>query len=41
LREQPRAVFVIYHNAALEHAVTKNECLQKIGGTHQYSIYRR
>jgi len=37
--ENPRTVYVIYHNPALEEAVTESEFLRKIGGTHQYSIF--
>ena len=39
LREYPRAVFVIYHNPVLECLLTQCECLRKIGGAHQYSIF--
>jgi hypothetical protein len=40
LREHPRPAFVIYHNPALEHVLAENKWLKKIGGTHQYSIFR-
>jgi predicted RNA methylase len=36
-RSQP--VYVIYHNPQLEHVITASASLQKIGGTHQYSIF--
>jgi SAM-dependent methyltransferase len=37
LRQNPRAVYVLYHNPLLEHVLSAT--LSKIGGTHQYSIY--
>ncbi len=40
LQESPRPAFVIYHNPQLEHVLTESAVLQKIGGTHQYSISR-
>jgi hypothetical protein len=40
LREHPRQLFVIYHNPVLEHALA-GRGLKRIGGTHQYSIFRR
>jgi SAM-dependent methyltransferase len=39
LRTHPRAVYVLYHNPLLEHALKESAALSKIGGTHQYSIY--
>jgi hypothetical protein len=40
LREQPRAVYVIYHNPVLEQVLSESAGLSRIGGTHQYAIYR-
>jgi SAM-dependent methyltransferase len=40
LRAHPRAVYVLYHNPLLEHVVSESATLSKIGGTHQYAIYR-
>ena len=40
LRERPRAVFVLYHNPLLEPVLAECTELKKIGGTHQYAIYR-
>ena len=39
LREHTRPVFVLYHNAVLEHVLTASTWLRKVGGTHQYSIF--
>ena len=40
LREHPRAVYVLYHNPLLENVLSQSPMLRKIGGTHQYSIYK-
>ncbi|HTZ95174.1 MAG TPA: class I SAM-dependent methyltransferase [Terriglobales bacterium] len=40
LQSQPRPVYVLYHNPLLESALVRRSWLFKIGGTHQYSIYR-
>ncbi|MFZ0803908.1 MAG: hypothetical protein WAN70_17215, partial [Terriglobales bacterium] len=40
LRKHPRQLFVIYHNPVLEQAMASRG-LKRIGGTHQYSIFRR
>ncbi len=40
LRQHPRAAYVLYHNPLLEHVLSESKQLGKIGGTHQYSIYR-
>jgi hypothetical protein len=40
LRAHPRAVYVLYHNPLLEHVLSESAALSKIGGTHQYSMYR-
>ena len=39
LLAHPRTVFVLYHNPLLEHVLSESAALEKIGGTHQYSIY--
>jgi hypothetical protein len=40
LRENPRTVYVLYHNPLLEHVLRENTALTKVGGTHQYSAYK-
>jgi SAM-dependent methyltransferase len=40
LEEYPRTAYVLYHNPLLEHVLTKRPTFTKIGGTHQYSLYR-
>lgn len=39
LKENPRPVYVLYHNPLLEHVLTANKWLSRISGTHQYSVY--
>jgi hypothetical protein len=39
-RTHPRAMYVLYHNPLLEHVVGESASFRKIGGTHQYSMYR-
>ena len=39
LRERPRKIYLLYHNPLPEHALGESTALQKIGGTHQYSMY--
>jgi SAM-dependent methyltransferase len=39
LREHPRAVYMLYHNPLLEHVLQECAALEKIRGTHQYSLY--
>jgi hypothetical protein len=39
LKENPRTVYVLYHNPLLEQVLRESTALSKIGGTHQYSIY--
>ncbi len=36
----PRTVYVLYHNPLLEHVLSGSVGLKKVGGTHQYAIYR-
>jgi len=38
LRENPRAVFVLYHNPLLEHVLTRNGVI-RIAGAREYSIF--
>jgi len=40
LQELPRPAFVLYHNPLLEHVLLQSPYLTKIGGTHQYSVFR-
>jgi SAM-dependent methyltransferase len=40
LREHPRPVYVLYHNPLLEHTLGERGPLKKIGGTHQFSLFR-
>jgi SAM-dependent methyltransferase len=40
LRENPRAVYVLYHNPLLERTLSESAALKKIGGTHQYAVYQ-
>jgi len=40
LCENPRPVYVLYHNPVLEHVLSEQAWLCRIGGTHQYSILR-
>ena len=40
LREHPRGVYLIYHNPELEHVLVESGALQKLAGTHQYSIFQ-
>jgi len=39
LSARPRKVYVLYHNPILGHVLGESAALEKIGGTHQYSIY--
>ncbi|MFZ0200269.1 MAG: class I SAM-dependent methyltransferase [Candidatus Sulfotelmatobacter sp.] len=39
LREHPRKIYLLYHNPLLEHVLGESRVLQRIGGTHQYSMY--
>jgi len=39
LQRRPRAVFVLYHNPLLEPLLTKQRWLQRLTGTHQYSLF--
>jgi SAM-dependent methyltransferase len=40
LRQNPRPVYVLYHNPLLEHVIGKSAAFTKLGGTHQYSVYK-
>ncbi len=40
LRAAPRPLYVLYHNPILQYVLSDSPALEKIGGTHQYSIYR-
>lgn len=39
LREHPRPVFVLYHNPLLEQVLAGSPWLEKVTGTHQYSLF--
>jgi SAM-dependent methyltransferase len=39
LGTHPRKVFVLYHNPLLERVLAASRALQRVGGTHQYSVY--
>ena len=39
LREHPRPVYVLYHNPLLEQVLSETAALERIGGTHQYSLW--
>lgn len=41
LRQNPRLVFVLYHNPLLEHVVTRNGVFTRIAGAREYSIFSR
>src|ERR1700722_10129382 len=41
LRENPRPVFVLYHNPLLEHVVTRTGVIARIAGAREYSIFSR
>jgi len=40
LRENPRPIYLLYHNSLLEHVLAANSTLKKVHGTHQFSLYR-
>ncbi len=40
LARAPRPVWVVYHNPLLETVFGASSCLEKAGGTPQYSVYR-
>jgi hypothetical protein len=40
LLENPRTVYVLYHNPLLEHVLASQSRFQKVGGSHQFSIFR-
>jgi SAM-dependent methyltransferase len=40
LAQAPRPVWVVYHNPLLENVFAPSSCLEKVGGTGQYSVYR-
>lgn len=39
LRQQPRPIYVLYHNPQMEHVVVETTSLKQLEGTHQYSIF--
>jgi hypothetical protein len=40
LEENPRPLFVIYHNPLLEEVLAQSTHFRKNGGTQQYSIHQ-
>jgi len=40
LAQAPQPVWVVYHNPLLEDILGACNCLEKVGGTEQYSLYR-
>jgi hypothetical protein len=40
LRQNPRELCVLYHNPLLARVLEESAVLKRIGGTHQYAIYR-
>lgn len=40
LKENPRPVYLLYHNPQLEHVLAQSSALKKLRGNHQFSIYR-
>jgi SAM-dependent methyltransferase len=40
LRENPRPIFLLYHNALLEPVLATNSTFKKLYGTNQFSLYR-
>ncbi len=40
LRQCPREVYLLYHNPLLESVLANYPAFQKIGGTHQYSLFQ-
>jgi SAM-dependent methyltransferase len=39
-RENPRPIYLLYHNPLLEHVLAASRTLKKVHGTHQFSLYR-
>jgi SAM-dependent methyltransferase len=39
LKENPRIVYMLYHNPLLQRLLAGSSALRRIGGTHQYSVY--
>lgn len=40
LERSPRPVWIVYHNPLLEDVLRTSAFLEKVGGTHQYSLYQ-
>ena len=40
LREQPRPIYILYHNPLLAHAVIARSGFRKLMSTHQYALYQ-
>src|SRR5208282_2393322 len=39
LGQNPRPIYLLYHNPLLEHVIGESAAFTKVGGTHQYSLY--
>ena len=39
LRDRPRPAYVLYHNPLLAHVLSDSMLLEKVGGTHQYTVW--
>jgi SAM-dependent methyltransferase len=40
LEENPREVWILYHNPLLEHVIAENICFSRVEGSDQYVLYR-
>jgi SAM-dependent methyltransferase len=40
LAQNPRPIYALYLNPELEYVLAGSKCFRKIGGTHQYSLFR-
>jgi hypothetical protein len=40
LQAHPRPLYLLYYNPLLENVLSQSPMLRRIGGTHQYSIYK-
>jgi SAM-dependent methyltransferase len=40
LQQNPRPVYILYHNPLLDHVLSECTAITKLGGTHQYSMYK-
>jgi hypothetical protein len=40
IAENPRSIYLLYHNPLLEHVLTQSMAFEKLHGTQQFSIYQ-